>query len=202
MLEITHISLKLFHRKKLHTLKWLWVPARTWQVMIGCRQLHSSSWLALQVVWSWLSHQASISSVIVIATFWQFIRSQTLPHLECSSSKAILKVRKSVFRSTGSIPADDGATESHEQLSNRGRIPIAKMVRLRLGMHNIIPCWINQHLASTLVDSVFSIIEFKISHVSNMGIISLAEIVPKHIPCQINDMILELIDDWKPLRIK
>jgi hypothetical protein len=41
-------------------------------------------------------------------------------------------VRKSGFRSDGSIAAADGASGSHGQLSERGTIPTPKMVRLRV----------------------------------------------------------------------
>jgi hypothetical protein len=37
--------------------------------------------------------------------------------------------------------------------------------------------------------------DFEVSHFSSMGIISLAEIVPKHIPYPINDMSSEPTDD-------
>jgi hypothetical protein len=79
--------------------------------------------------------------------------------LSPSLPKAILKVRKSGFRGDDGISAVDGASGSHDQTSERGSIPTANMVRLRVEIQNIIPCHINQLLNSILVDSVFRIME-------------------------------------------
>jgi hypothetical protein len=73
--------------------------------------------------------------------------------------KAILKVRKSGFKSDDGVSDAVGLVVSHDQTSERGSIPTANMVRLRVEIQNIIPCHINQLLNSILVDSVFRIME-------------------------------------------
>jgi hypothetical protein len=68
-------------------------------------------------------------------------RSTTLPHLDASSAKAILRgERVASLRSDGSICAADGASGSHGQLYERGIVPTPNMVRLRVGIQYIIPC--------------------------------------------------------------
>jgi hypothetical protein len=52
-----------------------------------------------------------------------------------------------------------GLAGSHDETSERGSIPTANMVILRVEIQNIIPCHINQLLNSILVDSVFRIME-------------------------------------------
>jgi hypothetical protein len=85
-------------------------------------------------------------------------------------------VRQSGFGSNQSIPADNGARD--DQPSERGTITAPKMVSLTMGKQKIISCYINQLLISTLVDSVFRIREFELSHISIKGIIRQAVIVP------------------------
>jgi replication factor A4 len=89
---------------------------------------------------------------------------------------AILKVRQSGFGSNDSIPADNGARD--DQPSERGTMTAPKMISLTVGKQNIIPCCVNQLLTSTSADSVFRIREFELSHISIMGIIRQALIVP------------------------
>jgi hypothetical protein len=85
-------------------------------------------------------------------------------------------VRQSGFESHDIIPADNGARD--DQPSERGTITAPKMVSLTMGKQKIISCCINQLLTSTPADSVFRIREFEHSHISIMGIIRQAVIVP------------------------
>jgi hypothetical protein len=69
------------------------------------------------------------------------------------------------------------------------------MVRLRVGIQNIMACWKTQLFASALINIVFRIMEFEMSNILSMGKIIQAEIVPKHIPYKVKDLMLEPIDD-------